>query len=198
MFIEDPLNFTYSEGWRALRRATRVPILTGEKVEMVSGFRPYLDDGAIDYIHPDPAYAGGITGCRKIADYAALSRTPMALHIGPASLARFYAAAHIGGVVQNLFKIENLIGDYRGNKRRWPPGPNPPYAMDCSRFPMVQGWVFRSMKTGSSGISRRASHTGVDAQLCNSRTISAATPRASATESRGKLIAPTRGCPPPP
>jgi L-alanine-DL-glutamate epimerase-like enolase superfamily enzyme len=125
VFIEDPLNFTFSEAWRELKRGTRVPILTGEKNEMVAGFRPFLDNGVVDYIHPDPAYAGGITGCRKIADYAALSRTPMALHIGPASLVRFYAAAHIGGAVQNLFKIENLIGEYRGFKEKMAAGPAP-------------------------------------------------------------------------
>jgi galactonate dehydratase len=125
MFIEDPLNFTFSEAWRELRSSTRVPILTGEKNELVAGFRSFLDSGVVDYIHPDPAYAGGITGCRKIADYAALSRTPMALHIGPASLVRFYAAAHIGGAVQNLFKIENLIGEYRGFKEKMAAGPEP-------------------------------------------------------------------------
>ena len=124
-WIEDPLNFTYSEGWRVLKQSTRVPILTGEKVEMVSGFKQYLDNGVVDIIHPDPAYAGGITGCRKIADYAALSRTPMALHIGPASLVRFYAAAHIGGAVQNLFQIENLLGDYRGFKEKMAAGAAP-------------------------------------------------------------------------
>lgn len=117
-WIEDPLNFTYSEGWRVLRRSTRVPILTGEKTEMTSGFRPYLDDGVVDIIHPDPAYAGGITGCRKIADYAALSRTPVALHIGPASLIRFHAGAHIAAAVQNFFKMENLVGEFRGFKEK--------------------------------------------------------------------------------
>lgn len=117
-WIEDPLNVTYSEAWRELKHSTRVPILTGEKVEMVSGFRPYLDNGVVDIIHPDPAYAGGITGCRKIADYAALTRTPIALHSGPASLIRFYAAAHIFGSVQNIFKIENVLGEFRGHKEK--------------------------------------------------------------------------------
>lgn len=57
-WIEDPLNFTYSEGWRALKRSTRVPVLTDEKVEMVTGLRPYLDNSVVDILHPDSAYAG--------------------------------------------------------------------------------------------------------------------------------------------
>ena len=57
-------------GWLELKRSTRAPILTGEKLELVRGFRPFLDNGAVDIVHPDVAYAGGITGCMKIADYA--------------------------------------------------------------------------------------------------------------------------------
>jgi galactonate dehydratase len=38
-----------------LKRSTRVPLLAGEKVEMVEGFRPYLDNQVLDMIHPDVA-----------------------------------------------------------------------------------------------------------------------------------------------
>ena len=76
MWVEDPLSVPYSEGWRELRRSTRAPLLTGEKLELVRGFRPFLDNGAVDIVHPDVAYAGGITGCMKIADYAALTPNP--------------------------------------------------------------------------------------------------------------------------
>ena len=111
LWVEDPLNVNYSEGWQELKRSTRVPILTGEKLELVRGFRPFLDNGAVDIVHPDVAYAGGITGCMKIADYAALTRTPVALHSGPASLIRFYASVHLAGAIQNFFKIENVLGE---------------------------------------------------------------------------------------
>ena len=42
--------------------------------------------------HPNVSYSGGITGCRKISDYAVLTRTPMGIHSGPCSLIRFYVA----------------------------------------------------------------------------------------------------------
>ncbi|MCX6626435.1 MAG: hypothetical protein NTW28_02220, partial [Candidatus Solibacter sp.] len=115
-WFEDPMNFVYSEAWVHLKRATRVPILTGEKVELVAGFKPYLDNGAVDILHPDPAYAGGITGIRKIADYAAVTRVPVGLHSGPSSLIRFYAAVHMAGAIQNFFRIENMLGEGRGFK----------------------------------------------------------------------------------
>jgi L-alanine-DL-glutamate epimerase-like enolase superfamily enzyme len=37
---------------------------------MVRGFKPFIDNQALDIVHPDLAFAGGITGTRKIADYA--------------------------------------------------------------------------------------------------------------------------------
>ena len=113
LWIEDPLTVNYSEAWLELKRSTRVPLLAGEKVELVRGFRPYLDNQVLDMIHPDVAYSGGITGCKKIADYAALTRTPVGLHSGPCSLIRFYASVHLSGAIQNFFKIENVLGDPR-------------------------------------------------------------------------------------
>jgi L-alanine-DL-glutamate epimerase-like enolase superfamily enzyme len=124
-WFEDPLMYVYSDAWAQLKRATRVPILTGEKVEMVAGFKPYLDNAAVDIVHPDVAFSGGITGCRKIADYAALTHTPMALHSGPASLIRLYASVHLGAAVQNFFKIENALGEWRGYKENMAAGKKP-------------------------------------------------------------------------
>lgn len=109
MFFEDPLSVPFSEGWMSLRRSTRVRILTGEKLELVRGFRPFLDAGAVDIVQPDLAFAGGLTGTRKIADYAALTSTPLALHnIG--SLVLCYANAHFGASIHNFFRSESALG----------------------------------------------------------------------------------------
>ena len=125
LWIEDPLTVRYSEAWLELKRSTRVPLLAGEKVELVEGFRPYLDNQVLDMIHPDVAYSGGITGCRRIADYAALTRTPMGMHSGPCSLIRFYTSMHLGAAVENFFKVENALGAFRGNKEKMAQGPEP-------------------------------------------------------------------------
>jgi len=109
LFLEDPLPVPFSEAWLALRRAARIPILTGEKLELAAGFRPFLDHAAVDIIHPDLAFAGGITGTRKIADYAALSRTPVALH-NVGSLVLCYANAHFGASIHNFYRSESALG----------------------------------------------------------------------------------------
>jgi galactonate dehydratase len=105
LFIEEALNPPFSEAWMALRRSTRVPLLTGEKLEMLRGFKPF----AVDIIHPDLAFAGGFTGTKKIADYAYAVRMPVALH-NVGSLVLTYANAHFGASIQNFYRSESQLG----------------------------------------------------------------------------------------
>ena len=93
----------------ALRRATRIPLLTGEKLELVRGFKPFLDTQAVDFVHPDLAFAGGLTGTSKIADYAALTRTPVALH-NVGTLVLTHASAHFAASIQNFYRRESALG----------------------------------------------------------------------------------------
>jgi L-alanine-DL-glutamate epimerase-like enolase superfamily enzyme len=65
LWIEDPLAPIFSEGWIELRRRSGVRLLTGEKLELVRGFRPFLDNAVVDITHPDLAFAGGITGTSR-------------------------------------------------------------------------------------------------------------------------------------
>ena len=108
-FIEDPLNVQYSEGWAALKQGTTVPVLTGEKLRTLRQFKPFLDAQVVDFIHPDVSFAGGITGCMKIADYAAITRTPVALH-NVGTLVKTYASAHLSMAIQNFFRSESRLG----------------------------------------------------------------------------------------
>jgi galactonate dehydratase len=109
LFYEDALNVPFSEAWMALKRSTRIPILTGEKLEMVSGFRPFLDAQAADIVHPDLAFAGGLTGTKMIADYALLTRTPVALH-NVGTLVLCYASAHFAAGIHNFYRSESALG----------------------------------------------------------------------------------------
>lgn len=109
LFLEDPMPVSFSEGWAALRRSTRIPILAGEKLELVAGFKPFLDNQTADIVHPDLAFAGGITGARKIADYAMNTKTPVALH-NVGSLVLCYASAHFGSAIHNFYRSESALG----------------------------------------------------------------------------------------
>jgi len=45
----------------------------------------------------------------KIADYAALTRTPVSLH-NVGSLVRTYASAHLSMAIQNFYRSESRLG----------------------------------------------------------------------------------------
>ncbi len=140
-FYEDPLNVPYSEAWMSLKRSTQVPILHGEKLESVRQFKPFLDNQALDIAHPDIAYAGGITGCKKIGDYAALTRTPVALHNGQGALPRIYASAHFAASIQHFYKLENGLG---GGVKEKMAADNPPVVRNSQlRLPEGPGLGLR-------------------------------------------------------
>ncbi|MFC1541713.1 mandelate racemase/muconate lactonizing enzyme family protein [Candidatus Latescibacterota bacterium] len=109
LFYEDPMQVLFCDGWRALRRSTRIPILTGEKLGMLREFREFIDTQVVDIIHPDLAFAGGLTGTKKIADYAQISRIPVALH-NVASPILCCANAHFGSAIHNFYRSESALG----------------------------------------------------------------------------------------
>ncbi|MCC6168029.1 MAG: mandelate racemase/muconate lactonizing enzyme family protein [Caldilineaceae bacterium] len=80
LYYEDPLAPNFSEAWMALRRATRLPILTGENIELAEDALPFLQNQAVDALQPDLINSGGITGAKQLADLAALYRIPICLH----------------------------------------------------------------------------------------------------------------------
>jgi L-alanine-DL-glutamate epimerase-like enolase superfamily enzyme len=80
LFYEDPLDPSFSESWVALRRSTRLPIMTGENLELAERAMPFLERQVVDYLQPDLINSGGITGTKLIADLAGLYRIPVCLH----------------------------------------------------------------------------------------------------------------------
>ncbi len=80
LFFEDPLAPQYSDAWAALRRTTRIPLFTGENLELAEDALPFLQNTVIDALQPDLINSGGITGVKIMADLAALYRIPICLH----------------------------------------------------------------------------------------------------------------------
>jgi galactonate dehydratase len=80
LFFEDPLAPDFSESWMALRRSTRLPIMTGENIQLAEAALPFLQRQAVDCLQPDLINSGGITGVKLMADLAALYRIPVCLH----------------------------------------------------------------------------------------------------------------------
>ena len=84
---------------------TDMPILTGEDMYCVDQYKPTVDAGAVDYIHPDQASAGGLHQIRVAALYAHAKGVRTALHCsgGPFS---FVASLHIAAGIPDFLALE--------------------------------------------------------------------------------------------
>ena len=120
IYYEDPLQPGFSENWLALRRSTRIPIMTGENIELPEGALPFLTSRAIDCLQPDIVNSGGISGTRAIAQLAALYRTPITLH-NVSGLLLNAASQQLAAATFNCPRIECTRG---ATKLRWA-NPNP-------------------------------------------------------------------------
>ena len=70
LYYEDPLQPAFGENRLALRRSTRMPIMTGENLELAEQALPFLTHQAVDILQPDIVNGGGITGVKAMADKA--------------------------------------------------------------------------------------------------------------------------------
>ena len=109
LFFEDPLAPEWSESWMALRRSTRLPIMTGENMELAEWAIPFLQNQAVDIFQPDIINSGGITGVKMIADLAARYRIPIALH-NVSGLMLNMASQQLAAAVFNCPRIECAAG----------------------------------------------------------------------------------------
>jgi L-alanine-DL-glutamate epimerase-like enolase superfamily enzyme len=105
IYYEDPLQPGFSENWLALRRSTRIPIMTGENLELAEQALPFLQHQAVDCLQPDIVMSGGITGTKRIADLAALYRTPITLH-NVSGLLLNAASQQLAAAIFNCPRIE--------------------------------------------------------------------------------------------
>jgi L-alanine-DL-glutamate epimerase-like enolase superfamily enzyme len=108
VWMEDLLPVPFSDGYRALRSASRVPICTGEKIEGLREFVPYIVDGGVDVLHPDLCWCGGLSGGRKIAELADQYYLPVALH-NCGTLVHNMANVHFGASVRNFSMSETRL-----------------------------------------------------------------------------------------
>jgi L-alanine-DL-glutamate epimerase-like enolase superfamily enzyme len=68
-------------------------------------FRLFVDVRALDIMHPDVLFAGGLFETHRIGQYGELHYLPMALHGNGGSLATI-AAAHVAAATRNFIGLE--------------------------------------------------------------------------------------------
>ena len=72
-WLEEPLPTDDVEGYAELRRSTGVRIAAGEMVRSAAEARALVLQGGVDVLQTDVVLAGGIEGCRRVAELASRS-----------------------------------------------------------------------------------------------------------------------------
>ena len=88
---------------RRVREHTTTPLAIGEVFNTIWDYRELFEEQLIDYVRSPVTHAGGITGLRRIFDYAAVYQIKSGVHgptdVSPVGLA---AAIHLGIAIPNF------------------------------------------------------------------------------------------------
>jgi mandelate racemase len=131
-WLEEPIRHDDYAGSAALARELSLPVQIGENFDGPQAMADALAAAACDYVMPDVARIGGVTGWMQAAGLAAARGVEMSSHLFPEVSAHLLAAtptAHwleyvewAGAVLQEPLRIENghvLVPDRPGSSLLW-------------------------------------------------------------------------------
>jgi L-alanine-DL-glutamate epimerase-like enolase superfamily enzyme len=104
LWLEDPTPLSNPDTCAQVRAKSPIAICVGETL-IAEQFRVFVDHGALDILHPDVLYCGGMHELRRIADIAELNHLPLAIHGNGGGLATV-AAAHVAAASRNFLGLE--------------------------------------------------------------------------------------------
>jgi len=105
-WLEDMVPWEYTDMLKEIKNAVDVALLTGEDIYLLDGFKPLIDERAVDMVHPDLATAGGIMETKKIGDYAEQAGIAMAMHFAGTPVS-FMANLHCAAATENVMVLEH-------------------------------------------------------------------------------------------
>ena len=110
VFLEDPLPVPYSSSWKRLAVMSPVPICTGENWMRRSEALPFIENSAIDIIHPDLRNSGGFLENKRMADLADLYSIPVANH-NSGSIVNSMASVNWASSIRDYLACETMYFD---------------------------------------------------------------------------------------
>ena len=105
-WLEDMVPWEYTKMLKEIKNAIDIPLLTGEDIYLLKNFKPLIDEGAVDMVHPDLATAGGIMETKKIGDYSEQHGIAMAMHFAGTPVS-FMANVHCAAATENFIALEH-------------------------------------------------------------------------------------------
>jgi D-galactarolactone cycloisomerase len=104
-WLEEPLFVEDIAGHARLREKGKTPIAVGENLNTCYAFENFVVRGAVDFLQPDVARAGGITEVRKIAAMAAEHHVPLSFHTWGDGIA-LAASVHLSAALKECVVME--------------------------------------------------------------------------------------------
>jgi L-alanine-DL-glutamate epimerase-like enolase superfamily enzyme len=104
-WFEEPVSPENHAGQAAVRRATSIPIASGEREFTRYGFQDLLERDALDIAQPDVARAGGFTEIRRIAALTSAHDVRLAPHAWGSGIL-FAASIHVAMAAPNCHILE--------------------------------------------------------------------------------------------
>jgi L-alanine-DL-glutamate epimerase-like enolase superfamily enzyme len=99
------------QAYQEIKEATITPVNTGESLfGLEEGFRPFIENRAVDIIHPDPLTSGAIRETKRIADYASMFGIPTAIHFAGSPVGCM-ASVHMISTIKDFVVMENHAAD---------------------------------------------------------------------------------------
>ncbi len=105
-WLEDMVPWEFTDQYKTISDALETPVLTGEDIYLLHGFKPLIDAHAVDIIHPDLATSGGLLETKRIGDYAEEKGVAMAMHFAGSPIS-FMANVHCAAATQNFLALEH-------------------------------------------------------------------------------------------
>jgi mannonate dehydratase len=102
-WLEDVTPAENQDALRLVRQHTTTPLAIGEVFNTIWDYKTLIEQQLIDYVRSPVTHAGGITGLRRIFDYASVYQIKSGVHgptdVSPVGLA---AAIHLGLAIPNF------------------------------------------------------------------------------------------------
>ena len=116
-WLEDCTPAEDQEALRLVRRHSTTPLAIGEVLSNAHDYRQLISERLIDYVRSSPTHAGGITGLKRILDWAGLYGIRSGMH-GPTDISPIgYAAGlHLGLAIHNFGIQEYMQHGARTNE----------------------------------------------------------------------------------
>ena len=105
LWLEEPLFVEDIEGHAAVRKNGKVSIAVGENLHTYYAFENFVVRGAVDFLQPDVARAGGISEVRKIAALAAIHNVAVSFHTWGDAIA-LAASLHLSAALKECTVME--------------------------------------------------------------------------------------------